>query len=675
MSWCWHQRLGGADPGDGSLPPTTDACAENLDWVRYHDLKQRFLTEDPAANYLSERLSMLSRPASADGYWGKVVASLELDDPSCFLLALALAQRLDSGLDPVFATCMNDLSRPYATLALAQRLWDDPLAMATVAGDRRLFQLGVLRQYESQEGQPEWQQPLDMPATVAMVLAGLNSPASAGGLEPLKTKEATPHKALKIVSWRLARRRPESLEILPLVGPAGADYDAAVQALNGDCGSPLLRVPSRITVNQERLFESLTLAWLADADLLLAEELTSNTKPLEQILIRCRSIPVRCFLPIQDRQSLKGLPASLLLPEVRIEGTGYEERLQLLSSGLGGSGERLRETVQECARRFRLQAPSVRRLTDSLRDYPDLDAETLINACRLEAQGDMGHLAQRVIPRFTIKELILPSPQARQFQEVGRAMHTLTRVHYQWGTAKAWNEGGLAVLFCGPPGTGKTMAAEAQAQALDLDLYRIDLSQVVNKYIGETEKNLKKVFDAAEASDCVLFFDEADALFGKRTDVKDAHDRFANIEISYLLERMEHFKGLAILATNRRKDLDEAFLRRLRYIIEFPVPGPLERERIWRMGFPTGVDTLDLDFRYLAKQFVLSGGHIRSIIFNACLQAAHRMPSTTLPTGKVGSVGMVEVLVQVKRELQKINRAVGEEQFGAYASEVLEWSA
>ena len=165
-----------------------------------------------------------------------------------------------------------------------------------------------------------------------------------------------------------------------------------------------------------------------------------------------------------------------------------------------------------------------------------------------------------------------------------------------------------AVMFCGPPGTGKTMAAEALASELRLPMYRIDLSQVINKYIGETEKNLRRIFDAAEAADCLLFFDEADALFGKRTEVKDAHDRFANIEISYLLERMERFKGLAVLATNRRKDLDEAFVRRLRYIVEFPVPGVAERAQIWRQVFPPVVDAHALDLPFLAEHFELAGG-------------------------------------------------------------------
>ena len=240
-------------------------------------------------------------------------------------------------------------------------------------------------------------------------------------------------------------------------------------------------------------------------------------------------------------------------------------------------------------------------------------------------------------------------------------MQSLTWVHYRWGTARAWNEAGLSVLFCGPSGTGKTMAAEAIADELQLPMFRIDLSQVVNKYIGETEKNLKKVFDAAEESDCVIFFDEADALFGKRTSVKDAHDRFANIEISYLLERMERLKGIAILATNRRKDLDEAFLRRLRYLVEFPLPGENERKRLWHYVFPSGVDISALDIDYLARTFSLAGGHIRSIAFNACLQSEY---------GSEPRVEMPQVLAAAKRELDKLNRPNSPESFGKYEKQV-----
>jgi SpoVK/Ycf46/Vps4 family AAA+-type ATPase len=215
-------------------------------------------------------------------------------------------------------------------------------------------------------------------------------------------------------------------------------------------------------------------------------------------------------------------------------------------------------------------------------------------------------------------------------------------------------------LFAGPPGTGKTMAAEAIAEKLSLPLYRIDLSQVVNKYIGETEKNLRRLFDAADSADLILFFDEADALFGRRTEVKDAHDRYANLEISYLLERMERFKGLAILATNRKKDLDEAFLRRLRLVVEFPLPGVAERLRIWRSMIPAGVDASDVDFPFLAQRFALAGGHIRGIVFQACLQSAGE--------GAPRRLSMPAIVRAVQREYNKLDRANSLDQFGPYAA-------
>jgi SpoVK/Ycf46/Vps4 family AAA+-type ATPase len=277
----------------------------------------------------------------------------------------------------------------------------------------------------------------------------------------------------------------------------------------------------------------------------------------------------------------------------------------------------------------------------------------------------VGELAQTVTPRFEATSLVLPPKQQALFQEIYQAMKALTEVHYGWGTARVWNESGISVLFAGPPGTGKTMAAEVLATQLDLPMYRIDLSQVVNKYIGETEKNLKRLFDLADISDTILFFDEADALFGRRTDVKDAHDRYANLEISYLLERMERFKGLAILATNRKKDLDEAFLRRLRYILDFSLPDVPERKRIWLQVMPEKVDTSGLDFDFLAQQFPLAGGHIRSIVFNACLQSAN--DSRVFATDGLRQLTMKRVIIAVKREYDKLNRSVSLEQFGSYA--------
>jgi vesicle-fusing ATPase len=508
---------------------------------------------------------------------------------------------------------------------------------------------------------------------VANALAGLDAPGHADPVLHGQPWLHTLDEALETLRRRLARHRPTGLEIVPLRGPVGADYLGWAAVLAEPSGRPPWPVPESIAADSDALTERSTLAWLAGGDLLLPE--TQASGPLDAAALRCLQHSVRWFLPVHGSSPLAGLPAAIRWSEAVLPALTYSQRLALLVDGLGATGERLRDAAAECARRFRLEAPAIRRIAADLHGMPGLDAVQLAAACHGAAEDRHDDTTQRVTPRFTVDDLVLPPAQLRQIHEIRTAMRMLTAVHYRWGTARVWNEGGLAVLFCGPSGTGKTMAAEALASDLALDLYRIDLSQVVNKYIGETEKNLRRVFDAAEASDCILFFDEADALFGKRTEVKDAHDRFANIEISYLLERMEQFKGLAILATNRRKDLDEAFLRRLRYVVEFPVPGAAERERIWRAGIPAQVDAAELEFRFLARQFAFTGGHIRSVIFNACLQAAGTPPQAPLPAGKVGRLTMRDVLVQVKRELDKLNRAAGDEQFGAYARDIAEWAA
>jgi len=198
------------------------------------------------------------------------------------------------------------------------------------------------------------------------------------------------------------------------------------------------------------------------------------------------------------------------------------------------------------------------------------------------------------------------------------------------------------------------MAAEVLAAELRLPLYHVDLSQVVNKYIGETEKNLRKLFDAAEQADIVLFFDEAESLFGQRMQARSSNDRFANLEISYLLERMDRFRGLAILATNRRKDLDEAFLRRLRYVIEFPVPAESERLAIWKLSIPSQIVSVGVDFGFLAREFALPGGNIRSIVLNACLQAASSREKPTLD--------MSTLMEAIDREYEKLGRPLSREQ-------------
>lgn len=233
-------------------------------------------------------------------------------------------------------------------------------------------------------------------------------------------------------------------------------------------------------------------------------------------------------------------------------------------------------------------------------------------------------LAQRIEPAAGWGDLVLPEVQLQSLRSIAAQMRQRGRVYEQWGFARKSGRGlGLAALFSGASGTGKTMAAEVLAVELKLDLYRIDLSAIVSKYIGETEKNLRRVFDAAEQSGAILLFDEADALFGKRSEVQDSHDRYANIEVSYLLQRIEAYRGLAILTTNLKGSIDPAFLRRFRFVIHFPFPDTAQRAEIWRRTFPAEMPAEGLDFSQLAK-LDLAGGNIRNLAVNAAFLAADR---------------------------------------------------
>lgn len=250
--------------------------------------------------------------------------------------------------------------------------------------------------------------------------------------------------------------------------------------------------------------------------------------------------------------------------------------------------------------------------------------------------------------RASAKDLILPDHQQQIMKEIVAHVRQRNKVYRQWGFDKKSSRGlGISALFSGTSGTGKTMAAEALANELQLDLYQIDLSQIVSKYIGETEKNLKRVFDAAEAGGAILLFDEADALFGKRSDVKDSHDRYANIEVSYLLQRMESYRGLAILTTNMKKAIDTAFLRRIRFIVQFPFPDAAARSKIWRGIFPADTPTKELDTEKLARLNV-AGGNIANIALNAAFDAAETN----------NSVGMQQLLRAARMEYSKLEKTL-----------------
>jgi SpoVK/Ycf46/Vps4 family AAA+-type ATPase len=253
-----------------------------------------------------------------------------------------------------------------------------------------------------------------------------------------------------------------------------------------------------------------------------------------------------------------------------------------------------------------------------------VNSEDVFQAARAQSDQSLGKLAVKVGRIFSWEDLVLPAPTLRQVKEVAAAIKNRHVVYAQWGFEHRVAFGrGLKVLFSGASGTGKTMTAGVIARELGLDLYKIDLSSVVSKYIGETEKNLDQIFRAAHSSNAILFFDEADALFGKRSEVKDAHDRYANIEVAYLLQKLEEHEGAVILASNLSRNIDDAFSRRMHYVVQFPLPNESYREQLWRGMFPAQTPlSEDIDFGFLARQFPMSGGDIKNVALDAAFLAA-----------------------------------------------------
>ncbi|MBP1468093.1 AAA family ATPase [Candidatus Chloroploca sp. M-50] len=312
--------------------------------------------------------------------------------------------------------------------------------------------------------------------------------------------------------------------------------------------------------------------------------------------------------------------------------------------------------AEELALRFRLTPGQICDAAEDAAQQQVMDDRALTlaelsAACRRQASRRLAELAQPIAPRAGWDDLVLPADRIAQLRELCGQVRRHDQVFDGWGFGGKLSRGrGTSALFSGPPGTGKTMAAEVIAGELGLELYKIDLSQVVSKYIGETEKNLQRIFQEAERSNAILFFDEADALFGKRTAVGDAHDRYANIETSYLLQRIEEHEGVVILASNLRENMDEAFVRRLRCIVEFPFPDEGSRLRIWQGHLPTQAPCDVLDLALLARRHQLAGGNIKNIVLRAAFLAAN----------DGGVIGMAHMLQAARREYEQIGRLWGE---------------
>lgn len=368
------------------------------------------------------------------------------------------------------------------------------------------------------------------------------------------------------------------------------------------------------------------LARLCDREALLTravlcvEALDLEPQELGKLTAFVKQIQVPVVVEIQEGSSAE------LLRGFRVQTPRVEtaERKAMWLDALGPDAPRVNGSLDRVAEFFDLDQPTIHLAGEMLRaDLPAVDlGDAAWKLCRSLSRRALDGLAQRIEPKATWDDLVLPETQKETLKQIAAHLQQRARVHGDWGFAGRYSRGlGVAALFAGSSGTGKTMAAEVIAGVLQLDLYQVDLAGVVSKYIGETEKNLRRIFDAAEQTGAVLLFDEADALFGKRSEVRDSHDRYANLEISYLLQRVEAYRGLAILTTNMKQALDPAFLRRMHFMVQFPFPDLAQRKQIWEAVFPKQAPRAAMDFGRIS-QLQIPGGLIRNIATHAAFLAA-----------------------------------------------------
>jgi hypothetical protein len=458
-------------------------------------------------------------------------------------------------------------------------------------------------------------------------------PAAGAGLPPSQQE----------VADQVARHWQAADGAGPVVQLAGAS-DAAKQLVTAHaaaaCGLLGYRLPASLLPARPAELDQLARLWQREAMLL----------PLALYLdVEAPDAPVARFLDRVTGPAVvatREIRADLTRPSLVLD-AGPPTLAERAAAWRAVLGSTVDSEVDALAAQFALEVPAIAETAVAAGGDP---AEAW-QVCRARTRPRLESLAERLEPKVGWDDLVLPDRARQQLAEIAGQVRQRSTVFHQWGFGERITRGlGLSALFAGPSGTGKTMAAEVLAKQLALDLYRVDLSAVVSKYIGETEKNLRRLFDAAEGA--ILLFDEADAVFGKRSEVRDAHDRYANIEINYLLQRMESHPGLAILTTNMRTALDTAFLRRLRFIVEFTFPGPAERESMWRRAFPAKAPHAGLDFARLA-QLPVNGGMTRNIALNAAFLAAAAGSTITMRT----------VLDAARSEFRKLELPVKDRDF------------
>jgi hypothetical protein len=570
------------------------------------------------------------------------------------LLLLCAAMEFDTRIPSLCARAQDDESRRYPTFALALALFPESATWDSLSPERPLrhhrlveiHQPGVQPLITSALGVDEW---------VVNYIKGSNylDDRLAHFLIPLEVAEAEvglppSHQmaVAAIVHGLELAPQTERLPIIQLLGVDGPSKQVVAWHTAAALGLNLYRMPAALLPQQAAELETLARLWYRQAVMmpvclyLDAREIGSaggqNESPAQS------HTPVNRFLArgvglvfLDTREAWPRLDRASLIQDVS-KPTSAEQQ----SAWADALGEVAGDNPAYLSSQFNLNLAEIQQIAkkalaeaadESGAETTEPPSNQLWDSCLTVTRPRLDALAHRLEPKATWDDIVLPESELELLRHITHQVRQRSKVYEEWGFRRKMSYGlSVNALFAGESGTGKTMAAEVIANDLRLNLYRIDLSAVVSKYIGETEKNLSQLFDAAENGGTLLFFDEADAIFGKRSEVKDAHDRYANIEINYLLQRMESYGGLAILATNMKSALDTAFMRRLRFMVNFPKPGLPERKLIWQKSFAPEVPIEELDYDRLAR-FSFPGGSIHSVALNASFLAAQAGTPVTMP--------------------------------------------
>ncbi|HEV2708103.1 MAG TPA: ATP-binding protein [Pyrinomonadaceae bacterium] len=612
-------------------------------------------------------------------------------------LVVCLALEADLKYEKLFAYLQDDITRKRPSVELLLRLLcNSPQerirARAYFSPQSKLFRARLLRCAEGADA-PLLARRLQLDERIGSYLLGAGGvghevAASARlasapfALAQLRWPEELKTRLLTIAREHLERgRASDRLLIYHFHGAEGAGKKSLAAALCQELDVPLLVIDLRRALAHGRDFEATIAALFREAllqpaalflehfDLLLAEQDERLPAYRRAVVEALEEFAWLTFVVTEKEWEPAGEFKRHLFLSVELSSPEADERGRLWRTLADERGCLAADVDwEELAGKFRLTPGQIERAFVSATNGAHLragrsvgvDAEALYAACRAQSNQRLGTLARKLKLRHEWSDLVVPPNAHAQLRELCAQMKHRSKVFGTWGFGRAvGGREGICALFYGASGTGKTMAVEIIARELGLDAYKIDLSTVVSKYIGETEKNLSKIFREAETSNAILFFDEADALFGKRSEVKDAHDRYANIEINFLLQRVEEFDGMVVLATNLRKNIDDAFFRRVSAAVEFPFPEEGERFLIWQRHFPAGapVDE-DVDFDFLASRLNVAGGNIKNIAVNAAFMAAENS----------GRIHMRHVIRAARREYEKIGRMCTEMEFSPYHS-------